>query len=67
MDNIVDFTVAYNRIQYLSFGFLSHVSSLESMDFIGNPWQCACLELVLRWVRANDIAYVNARSNVVDY
>lgn len=58
MYNFKLLNVAHNRLQYLSFAFLSRIASLEVMNLIGNPWSCPCLDLVLRFMNDNDVNVV---------
>jgi insulin-like growth factor-binding protein complex acid labile subunit len=45
----------HNRLTYLSSNFLFRLNALRSMSIGGNPWQCACLDLVLRWLGDNNV------------
>ncbi|XP_044262230.1 phospholipase A2 inhibitor-like [Tribolium madens] len=55
LQNLKILYMDHNRLMFLSSNFLFRLNSLKLMSIGGNPWQCPCLDLVLRWLHDNDV------------
>lgn len=48
-------TLDYNRLMFLSSSFIHRLTDLRIISIGGNPWQCECLNLVLKWISDNKV------------
>ncbi|EEZ97559.1 decorin [Tribolium castaneum] len=55
LQNLKILYLDHNRLMFLSSNFLFRLNSLKAMSIGGNPWQCPCLDLVLRWLYDNEV------------
>ncbi|RZC43311.1 LRR 8 domain containing protein [Asbolus verrucosus] len=70
LDELQILYLDHNRLTYLSSNFFFRLNALRLASIGGNPWQCPCLDLVLRWLYDNgvklncDKAYLNGERPV---
>lgn len=42
-----------NELTFVPTEFLSQFPNLQKISLVGNPWQCDCLESLLKWIQEN--------------
>ncbi|KAF5295553.1 hypothetical protein FQR65_LT10416 [Abscondita terminalis] len=55
---LLKLNVADNRLSYLTMSVLDKLTSLKYISIAGNPWQCSCLNSVIKWIGDHHINHV---------